>query len=110
MRRSNLLLILFVSYLGVILRHSIDNLFLVSSVGSFIYGFILSTNFKQKTKDVILMGFCASFTTFSGFAFEFYELIKLGFFLKVIFWVNLVILTGLIMMFSGFLLGKKIHR
>tara|TARA_B100000073_G_scaffold152139_1_gene125523 strand:+ start:2519 stop:2797 length:279 start_codon:yes stop_codon:yes gene_type:complete len=92
------------------MRLSIDNLFLVSSLGSFIYGFILSINLNKEKKDIILTGFCASFTTFSGLTFKFHELIQLGFFVKVIFLINMVILSGVIMMFSGFLLGKKITR
>ena len=83
------------------------NIFFVSFVGSFIYGFIFSRRIKKEKKEILLGGFCSCFTSFSGVVYFLYDLILKGYYLKLFFYFNLLIISNLIIMYFGFLLSRK---
>ena len=99
---------LIVAYLATFLRFYLDNNFLVSIIGSFLYGFVISRNISTSRREILLSGFCSCFTSFSGFVHFLYQLIIQGYFIKLFFYLNLIVIFNLIIMYIGFLLSRKI--
>ena len=104
------ILIFLVAYIAVILRFHINNNFLVTYFASFIYGFSLAKSINKHIQDILFIGFCSSITTFSGFASFFYNLFGLGKYLESFLLINYLIILNLLIMYLGFLFGKKINR
>ena len=99
---------LIVAYLATFLRFYLDNNFFVSIIGSFLYGFVISRNISTSRREILLSGFCSCFTSFSGFVHFLYQLIIQGYFIKLFFYLNLIVIFNLIIMYIGFLLSRKI--
>ena len=99
--------ILLFSYLGTFLRFYLNNNLLVSIIGSFLYGFVISRIISKSKKELLLIGFCSCFTSFSGFVNFLYSLIIQGYYLKVFLYLNLTIILNLIIMYLGFFLSRK---
>ena len=93
---------------GAILRWQIDQVFIVNIIGCFILGFINSLNISRRYKLIFGFGFCGSLTTFSGWAFQLFELINQGFY--KLFFLNsiLMVMLGLLAIGLGNLLAQKI--
>ena len=107
MDKKFLLLLLLVSYIASFLRFYLRNNFLISIIGSFLYGFVISRKITKSKKEILLTGFCSCFTSFSGFIHFLYELIIQGYYLKLFFYLNLIVILNLIIMYFGFLLSRK---
>ena len=103
------LLVLFISCLAALFRFYIDDIFIVSYLASFVYGIALEINIKKSIKDLILIGFCASFSTFSGFIPLIYELILASQYLKCFYLLNITIMLSLFFMYCGFIIGKRFN-
>jgi len=106
--KKNIFLIIFASLIGNFLRYFINNIYLISLTGSFLFGFIIAKRFKQSINRIFLGGFCSSYTTFSGFIYFFYKLINQGDILKIFIFLNLFIFLNILIMYFGFLLSRKI--
>ena len=98
---------LIVAYLATFLRFYLDNNFLVSIIGSFLYGFVISRNISTSRREILLSGFCSCFTSFSGFVHFLYQLIIQGYYIKLFFYLNLIVILNLVIMYVGFLLSRK---
>ena len=106
MNKKLFALILF-GYLATFLRFYLNNNLVVSIIGSFFYGFVLSRIISKSKKEILLTGFCSCFTSFSGFVHFFYELIIHGYYFKLFIYLNLIVFFNLIVMYIGFILNKK---
>jgi len=106
--KQNLIIILLTAYLATFSRFYIDNNFLISIIGSFLYGFIIARKIRNSQKEILLSGFCSCFTSFTGFMYFLYQLINNGYYLKLFFYVNLIVIFNLIIMYIGFLISRKI--
>ena len=104
---KKLFILFLLGYLATFLRFYLNNNLVVSIIGSFLYGFVLSRTISKSKKDIILTGFCACFTSFSGFVHFLYELIIQGYYLKLFFYSNLIVFFNLVIMYMGFLLNRK---
>ncbi|ABM73027.1 conserved hypothetical protein [Prochlorococcus marinus str. MIT 9515] len=100
--------ILLFAYLASFLRFFLNNNLLVGVIGSFVYGFVISRRVSKLKKEILLTGFCSCFTSFSGFVLFLYEISIQGYFLKLFFYLNIIIVLNLIIMYAGFLLGRKV--
>ena len=100
--------ILVASYIGVFLRLFIDNNFLISIVGSFFFGFIISKRLSYSAEKILLSGFFSCFTSFSGFIYFLYQILNQGDWIKFIIFFNLIIIVNLLVMFFGFWISRKI--
>ena len=69
MKIKSFVYILLACYLGTFLRLSIDNNFIISILGSFFVGFIISKNLSYSSEKILLSGFFSCFTSFSGFIY-----------------------------------------
>ena len=107
MNKKFFIIILLVAYLATFLRFYLNNIFIVSFIGSFLYGFIIPRTISKSKREILLSGFCSCFTSFSGFVDLSYQLIIQGYYLKLFFYLNLVVILNLLVMYMGFLLSRK---
>ena len=90
------------------LRFYLNNNFIISLIGSFLYGFVISSTISKSKKEILLTGFCSCFTSFSGFINVLYQFIIQGCYLKLFFYLNVIVILNLIIMYVGFKLSRKI--
>ena len=108
MKINNLIYILLVAYLATFLRLIINNNFFTSLIGSFLVGFLISKRLSYSIEKILLSGFFACFTSFSGFIYFLYKILNEGEWMKFIILFNLIIIVNLFTMFIGFLISRKI--
>ena len=108
MKIKSFIYILFAAYLGTFLRLSIDNNLIVSILGSFFVGFIISKRFSYSIEKILLTGFFSCFTSFSGFLYFLYKIFNQGDWIKFIIFFNTIIIVNLFSMFFGFWISRKI--
>ena len=95
-------------YIATFLRILINNNVIVAIIGSFFFGFVISKRLSYAKEKVILNGFFACFTSFSGFIYFLYKIFNQGEFLKFIILFNLIIILNLLTMYFGFWIARKI--
>ena len=108
MKIKNFIYILLAGYLGTFLRLFIDNNFIISILGSFFVGFIISKRLSYSTEQILLSGFFSCFTSFSGFIYFLYKVFNQGDWMKFIIFFNLIIIINLFTMYFGFWISRKI--
>ena len=108
MNIKNSLFIMFVAFFASVTRLLINNNILTSMIGSFVFGFIISRKFSQSIKTLFLSGFCACFTSFSGFIYSLHKLIIQENWIIIFVYINIIIILNLLMMYGGFLMSRKI--
>ncbi|KGG00628.1 hypothetical protein EU98_1429 [Prochlorococcus marinus str. MIT 9314] len=96
------------AYLATFLRLFIDNNFFISIIGSFLVGFFIRRRLSYSTKKILLSGFFSCFTSFSGFIYFLYTILKQGDWIKFIIFFNLIIIVNLFIMLFGFWISRKI--
>ncbi|HNP19159.1 MAG TPA: fluoride efflux transporter CrcB [Fulvivirga sp.] len=121
----NLLLVGIGGFTGSVLRYvtyllidkKFTSNFLVSTmtvnvIGSLILGIIigfsLKGNLNEQTKLLLAVGFCGSFTTFSTFAFENFNLLQQRETLTSLLYIGMSVILGLIAVYVGLLIAKSI--
>ena len=107
MNKNFFIIILLVATLATFLRFYLSNNLVVSIIGSFLYGFVISRKISTSKKELLLSGFCSCFTSFSGFIHFLYQFIVQGYYFKFFIYLNLVIILNLIIMNIGFSLSRK---
>ena len=95
-------------YAGTFLRIFINNNFIVSIIGSFILGLLISKRLSYSKEKIIFSGFFFFFTSFSGFIFFLYKLLNYGDWIEFIIFFNLIIILNLFTMYLGFCISRKI--
>jgi len=100
--------ILLACYLATFLRLLINNNFIISIIGSFLVGFIVSKRLSFLSEKILLSGFVSCFTSFSGFVYFLYETLSQGSWIKFIIFFNLIIIINLFTMYFGFWISRKI--
>ena len=108
MKIKNFVYILLACYVGTFLRLSIDNNFIISILGSFFVGFIISKKLSYSSEKILLSGFFSCFTSFSGFIYFLYKIFNQGDWIKFIMFLNLIIIVNLFTMYFGFWISRKI--
>jgi len=105
---KNFIYILLAAYLATFLRLIINNNFLISIIGSFLVGFLISRRLSYSTEKILLGGFFSCFTSFSGFIYFLYTILNQGDWIKFIIFFNLIIIVNLFTMLFGFWISRKI--
>ena len=108
MKIKNFIYILLACYLGTFFRLLIDNNFIISIIGSFFVGFIISKKLSFSSEKILLSGFFSCFTSFSGFIYFLYKILNQGDWIKFIIFFNLIIIVNLFTMLFGFWISRKI--
>ena len=108
MNKKHFICILLACYVATFLRLTIDNNFIISIIGSFIVGFIISKRLSYASERILLGGFFSCFTSFTGFIYFLYKIINEGDWIKLIIFFNLIILVNLFTMYFGFWISRKI--
>ena len=108
MKINNFFYILLAAYLATFLRLTINNNFLISIIGSFLVGFLISKRLSYSIEKILLSGFFACFTSFSGFIYFLYTTLNQGDWIKFIIFFNLIIIVNLFTMLFGFWISRKI--
>ena len=108
MKIKKYIFIILVCYLATFLRLFIDNNFIISIVGSFFFGLIISKQLSYSRQEILLSGFCSCFTSFSGFIYFLYKIINQGNWVKFLIFSNLIIIINLLSMFFGVWISRKI--
>jgi len=108
LNKKTFLSILLVAYLATFLRLFIDNIFIISGIGSFLYGFIINRRISYSKKEIFLSGFCSCFTSFSGVINFLYELFFKKDFIQLFFHLNFIIIFNLFIMYCGYMVSRKL--
>ena len=108
MKVKSFIYILLACYLGTFLRLFIDNNFIISILGSFFVGFIITKRLSYSSEKILLSGFFSCFTSFSGFIYFLYKILNQGDWIKFIIFFNLIIIVNLFTMVFGFWISRKI--
>ena len=93
---------------AAIFRWKINQILIVNIIGCFLLGFINSLSIHRRYKLLFGVGFCGSLTTFSGWSFQLYKFINQGFYKLFFFNSILFVSLGLVAVFSGHWIAKKI--
>ena len=108
MKIKHLIYILLACYLGTFLRLFINNNFIISILGSFFVGLIISKRLSYEREKILLSGFFSCFTSFSGFIYFLYKIFNQGEWIKFLIFFNLIIIINLFSMYFGFWISRKI--
>ena len=108
MKIKNFIYILLACYLATFLRVYINNNFIISLLGSFFVGFIISKRLSYSSEKVLLSGFFSCFTSFSGFIYFLYKIFNQGDWIKFIIFLNSIIILNIFTMYFGFWISRKI--
>ena len=107
-KNNNFVLISIGAIPAAILRWQIDRIFIVNIIGCFLIGLINSLPVSRRSKLIFGFGFCGSLTTFSGWSYQLFKLLNLGFY--KLFFLNaiLLVILGILAIGLGDWVGKKI--
>ena len=108
MKINNFIYILLAAYLATFLRLTINNNFFTSIIGSFLVGFLISKRLSYSIEKILLSGFFACFTSFSGFIYFLHTILNQGDWIKFIIFFNLIIIVNIFTMLFGFWISRKI--
>ena len=108
MKIKNFIYILLAGYLGTFLRLFVENNFLISILGSFFVGFLISKRLSYSSERILISGFFSCFTSFSGFLYFLYKIFNQGDWIRFIIFFNLIIILNLAMMLFGCFISRKI--
>ena len=108
MKIKNFIYILLAGYLGTFFRLFIDNNFIISILGSFFVGFLISKRLSYSSERILLSGFFSCLTSFSGFLYFLYKIFNQGDWIKLMIFINLIIIVNLFTMFFGSWISRKI--
>ncbi len=109
MKIRNYIYILLACYSASFLRIFVNNILMVSIIGSFLFGFVIAKRLNNSKKKILLSGFFSCFTSFSGIIYFFYKVFNEESFIKSIIFFNLFIILNLFTMYFGFWVSRKFN-
>ncbi|MBO8244634.1 CrcB family protein [Prochlorococcus marinus XMU1411] len=109
MKKKSYIYILLACFLASFFRIFINNNFIVSIIGSLLFGFVIAKRLSYAKEKILLSGFFSCFTSFSGFIFFLYQVFIQGGLIKFIIFFNLIIIINLLTMCFGYWISRKIN-
>ena len=106
--KNNFVLIAIGSIPAVIIRWQIDETVIVNLIGCFLLGFINALPISLRYKLIFAFGFCGSLTTFSGWAYQLFQLISQDLYKLFFLHSILIVLISFFAVGLGNFLAKKI--
>ena len=107
-KQNKFLLISLGAFPGALLRWKIDNILIVNIIGCFLLGIINALPISKKYKLIFGFSFCGSFTSFSGWSLQLFQLISQGLYKLIIFNSILLILISFFSVYLGNFFAKKL--
>ncbi len=109
--RSDIIILLFLAtIIGSLFRWQLNNDLLANLLGSAILGLVLGLKINPKFRLTFTIGFCSSFTTFSGWIWDVMELMRSGFFLRALVLILSSMIGGLLVLSFGYWFGKTMRH
>ena len=108
MKIKKIIYTLIACYLATFLRVLINNNFIVSIIGSLLFGFVIAKRIGYAKEKILLSGFFSCFTSFSGFIFLLFKILNQGDWIKFIIFFNFIIIINILTMYFGFWISRKI--
>ena len=75
---------------------------------TFFVGFLISKRLSYSSERILLCGFFSCFTWFSGFLYFLYKIFNQGDWMKLMIFLNLIIIVNLFTMYFGSWISRKI--
>ena len=94
---------------GGVVGSSVDNIIISNSIGSYLIGMSMGLSLQGRAKLLLNVGLCGSITTFSGWIYRFFLLLKDGFFFDAFLYILFILIIGIIFVFLGFFSGRKFN-
>ena len=94
---------------AALLRWHLSNDFLCNVSGAAFLGLIFGINSSTRLRLIFATGFCASFTTYSGWLWDLLELIKHGFLFEALGLIATTLIGGFFSLLVGFFIGEKMR-
>ena len=107
MKIKSYIYILLVCYAATFLRLFLNNNFVVSIIGSLLFGFVIAKRLSYSQEKIIIGGFFSCLTSFSGFIYFLFKILNQGNWIKFIIFFNLIIILNLLTMYFGFWISRK---
>ena len=107
-KQNKFLLISLGAFPGALLRWKIDNILIVNIIGCFLLGIINALPISKKYKLIFGFSFCGSFTSFSGWSLQLFQLISQGLYELFFFKSIVIVLIGFFAICLGDLFAKKV--
>ncbi|WP_206537155.1 fluoride efflux transporter FluC [Prochlorococcus sp. MIT 0603] len=95
---------------GALLRFKVNNDFIANVFGSGFLGLISGFTISSRFQVFLVLGFCASLTTFSGLILDAFLMINSGLLFQAIGLICITMLAGFLSLTLGFLIGQRIRR
>ena len=109
LRKNNFVFISLGSIPAAIFRWQIDHVFFVNIIGCFLLGLINTLHIPKRYKLIFGFGFCGSLTTFSGWAFQLFQLLSQGLYKLFFLYSISTMVIGCCAVGLGYLFAKKIN-
>ena len=107
MKIKSYIFILLVCYAATFLRLFLNNNFVVSIIGSLLFGFVIAKRLSYSQEKIIIGGFFSCLTSFSGFIYFLYKIFVQEGLIRLIFWFNLIVILNIVIMYFGFWISRK---
>ena len=93
---------------GAFIRWQIDEIFIVNTIGCFLYGFINSLSITKRNKLILGVGFCGSMTAFSGWSLYLNRMLNEGLYKLFLVHSISIVLLGVFAVGLGHILAKNL--
>ena len=110
LRLDIIILVLIATIIGALLRWQFNNDLFSNLFGAAIIGLVLGLNLRPRIQEILTIGFCSSFTTFSGWIWDVMELIISGFILRALGLLFSTLIGGFLVLSLAFWTGKKMRH
>ena len=107
MKIKSYIYILLVCYAATFLRLFLNNNFVVSIIGSLLFGFVIAKRLSYSQEEIIICGFFSCLTSFSGFIHFLYKIFVQEDLIRLIFWSNFIVILNIVIMYFGFWISRK---
>lgn len=92
---------------GALVRWLINQELLVNVIGSFVLGFVIGLDCRNRVKLIFAVGFCGSLTTFSTWIINAIQLISQGDWIRSLLSIFCTLILGCFSFLLAFYLGKR---
>ena len=93
---------------GGIVGSHLDNIIISNSIGSYLIGLFMGLSLQGGIRLFLVVGFCGSLTTFSGWIYDFFLMLKNGSIFEAFLYILFILSLGIIFVYLGFFSSRKL--